>query len=600
MSSFDSLGLINQLVNAVHEKGYEKPTPIQSKAIPAVLAGRDVIGGAQTGTGKTAAFALPILQSQYQKRTKDRSPRALIITPTRELAAQVEKFVHEYSKGLGIYSCALYGGVKMDPQIRLLRRGVGIVVATPGRLLDHAERGTIKLSKIETFVLDEADRMLDMGFLPDIKKIIGLLPKGRQSLLFSATYSDEIRTLSKSLLNDPEKVEVARRNTTAELVRQTVHPVERSRKRELLVHMINEGDWEQVLVFARTRHGAEKLSKQLTKDGIESVAIHGDKTQGHRTRSLERFKKGTVRVLVATDVASRGLDIKQLPRVVNYELPDVAEDYVHRIGRTGRAKEKGDAHSFVSKSESNKLLAVEDLLGKKIDREEIEGYEGELLNTKSEKKKPRSRRASTRTNNRTNSDSRRNRRPSQQEDRPFRGRKTSSRSSEDKDYRPRKRTTRREDESPRRRKTSSRSSEDKDYRPRKRSTRREDESPRPRKTSSRSSEDKDYRPRKRSTKREDESPRRRKTSSRSSEEKDYRPRKRSTKREDESPRRRKTPLRSSEDKSSKSPKKARPNESPEERRKRKPKWSPAKKKAAKLRKAKQTKEMRSGRSAKKK
>ena len=513
MSSFDSLGLIKQLVNAVHEKGYEKPTPIQSKAIPAVLAGRDVIGGAQTGTGKTAAFALPILQSQYQKRTKDRSPRALIITPTRELAAQVEKFVHEYSKGLGIYSCALYGGVKMDPQIRLLRRGVGIVVATPGRLLDHAERGTIKLSKIETFVLDEADRMLDMGFLPDIKKIIGLLPKGRQSLLFSATYSDEIRTLSKSLLNDPEKVEVARRNTTAELVRQTVHPVERSRKRELLVHMIDEGDWEQVLVFARTRHGAEKLSKQLTKDGIESVAIHGDKTQGHRTRSLEKFKKGTVRVLVATDVASRGLDIKQLPRVVNYELPDVAEDYVHRIGRTGRAKEKGDAHSFVSKSESNKLLAVEDLLGKKIDREEIEGYEGELLNTKSEKKKPRPRRASSRGNNRTNSDSRGNRRPNHKEDRPFR---------------------------------------------------------------------------------------RRKTSSRSSEEKDYRPRKRSTKREDESPRRRKTPLRSSEDKSSKSPKKARPNESPEERRKRKPKWSPAKKKAAKLRKAKQTKEMRSGRSAKQK
>ena len=547
MSSFDSLGLIQQLVNAVHERGYEKPTPIQSKAIPAVLAGRDVIGGAQTGTGKTAAFALPILQAQYQKRTKDRSPRALILTPTRELAAQVEKFVHEYSKGLGIYSCAIYGGVKMDPQIRLLRRGVGIVVATPGRLLDHAERGTIKLSKIETFVLDEADRMLDMGFLPDIKKIIGLLPKGRQSLLFSATYSDEIRTLSKSLLNDPEKVEVARRNTTAELVRQTVHPVERSRKRELLVHMIDDGGWEQVLVFARTRHGAEKLSKQLTKDGIESVAIHGDKTQGHRTRSLDRFKKGTVRVLVATDVASRGLDIKQLPRVVNYELPDVAEDYVHRIGRTGRAEEKGDAHSFVSKSESNKLLAVEDLLEKKIDREEIEGFEGELLNNKSEKKKPRSRKASSRGNRRSN----------YKEDGSRGGRKTSSRSSEEKDYRPRKRPTNRDDESPRRRKPSSRSSEEKDYRPRKRSTNRDDESPRRRKPSSRSSEEKDYRPRKQPTNRDDESPKPRKPSSRSFDEKSSRP-----------------------------PKKARPNESPEERRKRKPKWSAAKKKAARRNRSK--------------
>ena len=547
MSSFDSLGLIQQLVNAVHERGYEKPTPIQSKAIPAVLAGRDVIGGAQTGTGKTAAFALPILQAQYQKRTKDRSPRALILTPTRELAAQVEKFVHEYSKGLGIYSCAIYGGVKMDPQIRLLRRGVGIVVATPGRLLDHAERGTIKLSKIETFVLDEADRMLDMGFLPDIKKIIGLLPKGRQSLLFSATYSNEIRTLSKSLLNDPEKVEVARRNTTAELVRQTVHPVERSRKRELLVHMINDGGWEQVLVFARTRHGAEKLSKQLTKDGIESVAIHGDKTQGHRTRSLDRFKKGTVRVLVATDVASRGLDIKQLPRVVNYELPDVAEDYVHRIGRTGRAEEKGDAHSFVSKSESNKLLAVEDLLEKKIDREEIEGFEGELLNNKSEKKKPRSRKASIRGNRRSN----------YKEESSRGGRKPSSRSSEEKDYRPRKRPTNRDDESPRRRKPSSRSSEEKDYRPRGRSTNRDDESPRRRKPSSRSSEEKDYRPRKQSTNRDDESPKPRKPSSRSFDEKSSRP-----------------------------PKKARPNESPEERRKRKPKWSAAKKKAARRKKSK--------------
>lgn len=458
MSSFESLGLIKQLVKAVEDKGYQKPTPIQAKAIPAVLSGRDVIGGAQTGTGKTAAFALPILQAQYQKRTKDRSPRALIIAPTRELADQVEKFVYQYSKGLGVYSCALYGGVKMDPQIRLLRRGVGIVVATPGRLLDHAERGTIKLSKIETFVLDEADRMLDMGFLPDIKKIISLIPSKSQSLLFSATYSDEIRELSKSFLNNPEKIEVARRNTTADLVRQTVHPVEKSRKRELLVHMIDDGDWDQVLVFARTRHGAEKLSKQLTKDGIQSVAIHGDKTQGHRTRSLERFKKGTVRVLVATDVASRGLDIKQLPRVVNYELPDVAEDYVHRIGRTGRAKEKGDAHSFVCKSESKKLSAVEDLLGKKINKVEIEGFEGELIQYRADMKKPRARKAPRRSNGRDRRDSRFDKKPSSRKDKPSRYWKSEEESGDEK-YRSPKRTPKRG------RKTSSRNFEKKDSKP---------------------------------------------------------------------------------------------------------------------------------------
>jgi ATP-dependent RNA helicase RhlE len=379
MASFDSLGLIPQLLEAVQKKGYKAPTPIQAKAIPAILSGRDVIGGAQTGTGKTAAFALPILQQLFENRTKDRSPRALILTPTRELAAQVERFVVDYGKGLGVYSCAIYGGVKMGPQVSSLRRGVGIVVATPGRLLDHAQGGTIKLSRVETLVLDEADRMLDMGFMPDIRKIIALLPESRQNLLFSATYSDEIRRLSKKLLDDPEKIEVAGRNTAAELVRQIVHPVEQSRKRELLVELINSGNWNQVLVFARTRHGAEKLSTYLSKADVDAVAIHGDKSQGQRTRALDRFKKGSVRVLVATDVASRGLDIRQLPRVVNYELPDVAEDYVHRIGRTGRAEEKGDAHSLVCKAERNKLAAVEELLGKKIERSEIDGFEGESI-----------------------------------------------------------------------------------------------------------------------------------------------------------------------------------------------------------------------------
>ena len=393
MASFDSLGLIPQLLKAVQKEGYKTPTPIQAKAIPAILSGRDVIGGAQTGTGKTAAFVLPILQQLFQNRTKDRSPRALILTPTRELAAQVERFVVDYGKGLGVYSCAIYGGVKMGPQVSLLRRGVGIVVATPGRLLDHAQGGTIKLSRVETFVLDEADRMLDMGFMPDIRKIIGLLPDSRQNLLFSATYSDEIRRLSKKILDDPERIEVARRNMAAEQVRQIVHPVEQSRKRELLVELIDSGNWNQVLVFARTRHGAEKLSRYLSKEGVDAVAIHGDKSQGQRTRALDRFKKGAVRVLVATDVASRGLDIRQLPRVVNYELPDVAEDYVHRIGRTGRAEEKGDAHSLVCKAERSKLIAVEELLGKQVERSEISGFEGESIEQgpSSQKRRTRSR-----------------------------------------------------------------------------------------------------------------------------------------------------------------------------------------------------------------
>ncbi|MFP6872905.1 MAG: DEAD/DEAH box helicase [Verrucomicrobiales bacterium] len=379
MPSFQSLGLIPKLVQGVDDKGYTEPTPIQAKAIPAILEGRDVMGGAQTGTGKTAAFALPILQHLFQKRAKGREPRALVLTPTRELAAQVEESIFRYSKGLGIYSCAIYGGVKMPPQVAKLRRGVGVVVATPGRLLDHASGGTIDLSCIEVLVLDEADRMLDMGFMPDIRKIIDLMPKQRQNLMFSATYSNEIRSLAHEFLDKPMSIEVADRNAAAERVRQVVHPVERARKRELLSGLIADRDWEQVLVFARTRHGAEKLAQQLTKNGVDAVAIHGDKSQGQRTRALERFKRGAVRVLVATDVASRGLDIRQLPHVVNFEMPDVAEDYIHRIGRTGRAGEEGDAHSLVCRAEREKLAAVESLLRKKIPRREIEGFEGENI-----------------------------------------------------------------------------------------------------------------------------------------------------------------------------------------------------------------------------
>ena len=377
MPNFESLGLMPKLVQAVTDRGYSEATPIQEKAIPAVLEGRDVMGGSQTGTGKTAAFALPILQGIFEKRRKGTAPRALILAPTRELAAQVEESVYNYSRGLGIFSVAIYGGVKMGPQVSKLRRGVGVVVATPGRLLDHAEGHTIDLSQIEYLVLDEADRMLDMGFMPDLKRIIKLLPKQRQNLMFSATYSGEIRTLAESFLQNPISIEVARRNTAAERVNQVVHPCERPRKRALLNKLIEDGDWQQVLVFARTRHGAERLSKQLTQNGARAVAIHGDKSQGQRTRALEEFKRGKVRVLVATDVASRGIDIRSLPHVVNFELPEVPEDYVHRIGRTGRAGEEGDAHSLVCNAEAEKLFEIEKLLEKQIRRKEIEGFEGE-------------------------------------------------------------------------------------------------------------------------------------------------------------------------------------------------------------------------------
>src|SRR3989304_1374947 len=342
---FASLGLMAELLRAVEAQGYKNPTPIQSKTIPVVLSGRDVLAVAQTGTGKTAAFTLPMLQLLSRTPAKGRHPRALVLTPTRELAAQVGESVATYGKHLPIRSTVVYGGVGIVPQIGRLSRSVDVLVATPGRLLDHAGRRTVDLSKVEILVLDEADRMLDMGFIHDIKRIIKLLPVKRQNLLFSATYTDEVRRLADGLLHSPEMIEVARRNTAAETVTQVVHPVGSTRKRELLSHLIKTNDWRRVLVFTRTKHGASKLADQLSTDGVSATAIHGNKSQAARTKALSDFKRGAVRTLVATDIASRGLDIDSLPHVVNYELPNVPEDYIHRIGRTGRAGAEGGGAS---------------------------------------------------------------------------------------------------------------------------------------------------------------------------------------------------------------------------------------------------------------
>ncbi len=375
---FAQLGLRAELSEAVASKGYTQPTLIQSQAIPPILEGRDLLGGSQTGTGKTAAFTLPMLQllsrAPSQGR-RSRNPRALVLTPTRELAAQVGESVSTYGKGLNLASTIIFGGVGIRPQIDRLRQGVDILIATPGRLLDHAGQGTVDLSEVEILVLDEADRMLDMGFIHDIRKVLKLLPAQRQNLLFSATYSDEIKRLSDGILREPVLVEVARRNTAAEKVTQVVHPVAKSEKRTLLSRLIQEGDWTQVLVFTRTKHGANRLAKQLETDGITASAIHGNKSQSARTRALADFKTGRVRVLVATDVASRGLDISRLPHVVNFELPNVPEDYVHRIGRTGRAGEEGAAHSLVSADERGLLRDIERLLKREIPRKEIEGFQ---------------------------------------------------------------------------------------------------------------------------------------------------------------------------------------------------------------------------------
>ena len=375
--SFNTLGLSDDLLRAVTDKGYGEPTPIQIKAIPVILEGKDILAGAQTGTGKTAGFTLPLLQrlNTQSPGAERRAIRALILTPTRELAAQVEESVRTYGKYLPLKSTVVFGGVGFNPQADTLRRGVDILVATPGRLLDHVQQKTVDLSKVEILVLDEADRMLDMGFIRDIRKILALLPKQRQNLLFSATFSDEIKQLSDSLLNAPVLIEVARRNTAAELVTQVVHPVDRERKRELLSSLIKANDWKQVLVFMRTKHGCNRLADQLGKDGISASAIHGNKSQGARTKALADFKKGMVRVLVATDIAARGLDIDQLPHVVNFELPNIPEDYVHRIGRTGRAGNEGEALSLVCVDERDYLRAIERVLNREIPKVIIPGFE---------------------------------------------------------------------------------------------------------------------------------------------------------------------------------------------------------------------------------
>ncbi|MFP4154627.1 MAG: DEAD/DEAH box helicase [Halothiobacillaceae bacterium] len=375
-NTFADLGLSEPLLRALDSVGYENPTPIQAKAIPVVLAGRDLLAAAQTGTGKTAGFTLPVLQLLSGRAATRRPgrPRCLVLVPTRELAAQVHESVLTYGEYLDLHSMVMFGGVNINPQIRALKTVQDVLVATPGRLLDHVGQGNLDLSGIEILVLDEADRMLDMGFIHDIRKVLKLLPAKRQNLLFSATFSPEIRRLAEGLLDNPASVEVAPRNTTAQRVQQQVHLVESTHKRDLLSHLIRENDWHQVLVFTRTKHGANRLAEKLDKEGIRAAAIHGNKSQNARTRALEGFKDGSVRVLVATDIAARGLDIDQLPQVVNFELPNVPEDYVHRIGRTGRAGASGSALSLVDGEEIRLLGGIEKLIGQRIDRIQTEGF----------------------------------------------------------------------------------------------------------------------------------------------------------------------------------------------------------------------------------
>jgi len=393
--SFDSLGLSAELLRAVADQGYTEPTSIQSKCIPVILEGRDILAGAQTGTGKTAGFTLPLLQHLARHANVSTSParhpvRALILTPTRELAAQVEDSVRTYGKHLRLRSEMVCGGVSMVNQIRALRQGVDILVATPGRLLDHVQQRTVTLSQVEVLVLDEADRMLDMGFIHDLRRILALLPAKRQNLFFSATFSSEIRQLADSFLNNPVAVEAARQNAAADLVNQVVHPVNADRKRELLVHLIKEGDWQQVLVFTKTKHGADRLALQLGRSGVAADAIHGDRSQPQRTRTLDEFKRGRLRVLVATDVAARGLDIEELPHVVNYDLPHVPENYVHRIGRTGRAGRSGDAVALVSHAERGLLTAIERVLKHPVERKLVAGFEPSSWNDLAQRSAPRS------------------------------------------------------------------------------------------------------------------------------------------------------------------------------------------------------------------
>ena len=394
---FTDLGLSAPILDAVTDKGYETPSPIQAQAIPAVLEGKDLMAAAQTGTGKTAGFTLPLLELLSRgERAKGNQIRALILTPTRELAAQVAESVHDYGKHLPLRSAVVFGGVSINPQMMQLRKGVDILIATPGRLMDLYNQNAVKFNQVEVLVLDEADRMLDMGFIHDIKRIINLLPKQRQNLMFSATFSDSIRTLAKGLVNNPVEISVAPRNTTATNVKQWICPVDKKQKSALFSELLAQHQWHQVLVFTRTKRGANQLCKHLDADGVKAAAIHGNKSQGARTKALLEFKQGKIQVLVATDIAARGLDIDQLPQVVNFDLPNVAEDYVHRIGRTGRAGASGQAISLVSADEFDQLSDIENLIGRILDREEILGFqplhnlpESSLSNRKRKPNKPK-------------------------------------------------------------------------------------------------------------------------------------------------------------------------------------------------------------------
>ena len=421
--SFNSLGLSNALLKAIDKQGYTTPSPIQQKAIPLILEGKDVLASAQTGTGKTAGFTLPMLQNLSQGQHMRKRPiRALVLTPTRELAAQVHNNVKAYSEFLDIRSAVIFGGVNQRPQVATIRNGVDILIATPGRLIDLQNQGLLSLSKIEILVLDEADRMLDMGFKRDIDKIMSLMPSRRQNLLFSATFSKEIKNLANSILHHPVLVEATPENTTVDAIEQKVYRVAKGLKTELIIKLITEGNWKQVLVFNRTKHGANKLCKKMVSAGISAAAIHGNKSQGARTKALAGFKNGSVRVLVATDIAARGLDIPLLPHVVNFELPNISEDYVHRIGRTGRAGASGEAISLVSADETTYLRDIEKLVGIKIPKEVVEGFEPDP-NASTEPVKQgqgrssRNRGSRNSNSNRNNNSKRNSRRPKRNSDR---------------------------------------------------------------------------------------------------------------------------------------------------------------------------------------
>ncbi|MBO6630354.1 MAG: DEAD/DEAH box helicase, partial [Psychroserpens sp.] len=374
--SFQSLGLSDALLKAISKKGYESPSPIQEKAIPSILEGRDVLASAQTGTGKTAGFTLPLLHYLSENpKAKFRPIRALILTPTRELAAQVYQSVQDYGEFLNIRSAVIFGGVNQKPQVAKLRKGVDVLIATPGRLLDLQNQNLLSIKRVEVFILDEADRMLDMGFLRDMERIMALMPEKRQNLMFSATFSKDIRKLANGILNHPVKVEATPENSTVDAISQKVYRVAKSKKTGLIIKLISEGSWQQALVFTRTKHGANRLTKKLISAKISAAAIHGNKSQGARTKALTGFKAGKVRVLVATDIAARGLDIPLLPHVVNFELPNISEDYVHRIGRTGRAGADGQAISLVSADETSYLKNIEKLIGQSIEVEVVEGFE---------------------------------------------------------------------------------------------------------------------------------------------------------------------------------------------------------------------------------